>query len=406
MKTYLFIFGRHPALSLAELYAFAETEQLTLTVTGLSSEVAVVTGIPEAQAETLLMRLAGTIKIAVVLGSLVPPEKNDVVAWTNLLQPFVKNHPLRSFGMSYYGAAQLLPGVTPQEHIALTLKKEFREASGKVRWVSGRGKPLSSVQVDKNHMVGETGSEFIIAVSSAEEAYIAKTLSVQPFEDWSNRDFGRPSRDARSGMLPPKLARLMVNLLGLPHEGTLLDPFCGSGTVLMEALLSGWTSVIGSDKSAKAVMDSQKNMEWLNNSQRIATSGCSFFTRSVEELTALIPERSVAAIVTEPDLGPALREPPTTEEAMRIAKTLVPLYKQALETFAHILSPGGRVVIVFPCWITQDHEEVVLPLRETDLPTGLRERLLLDWSTTKNTFIYRRPDQFVARKIVSFEAVL
>ena len=35
---------------------------------------------------------------------------------------------------------------------------------------------------------------------------------MQDFEQWGARDYGRPSRDAVRGMLPPKLARMMVNL--------------------------------------------------------------------------------------------------------------------------------------------------------------------------------------------------
>ena len=87
---------------------------------------------------------------------------------------------------------------------------------------------------------------------------LAQTEAVQPFEQFSARDFGRPGRDDLSGMLPPKLAIIMINLAQTPLNSILLDPFCGSGTILSEAVLLGYTNLIGTDISEKAIADSKK----------------------------------------------------------------------------------------------------------------------------------------------------
>ena len=66
----------------------------------------------------------------------------------------------------------------------------------------------------------------------------------------------KPYRDMRRGMLPPKLARSLVNLaIGAksPSDMTILDPFCGTGTVLMEAMLLG-THVVGTDLAPAVFM--------------------------------------------------------------------------------------------------------------------------------------------------------
>src|SRR5207247_323255 len=89
---------------------------------------------------------------------------------------------------------------------------------------------------------------------------LARTVALQPFEEFGQRDFGRPGFDAASGMLPPKVALMMLNLSGIPREGAMLDPFCGSGTILMEAFVQGYANITGSDISAAAAESTKKNI--------------------------------------------------------------------------------------------------------------------------------------------------
>lgn len=63
----------------------------------------------------------------------------------------------------------------------------------------------------------------------------------------------------RAGALKPTAAAAMVFLAGPPDRRPLLDPTCGSGTILSEATAAGW-STVGSDLDAKAV-----NIAQLNN---------------------------------------------------------------------------------------------------------------------------------------------
>jgi len=52
--------------------------------------------------------------------------------------------------------------------------------------------------------------------------------------------------------------------------------------------------------------------------------------------------------VTEPDLGPALRQVPTGSYAQRIMEKLQPLYHNFLEESFKVLRKGGRLVVVSP----------------------------------------------------------
>jgi tRNA (guanine10-N2)-dimethyltransferase len=59
--------------------------------------------------------------------------------------------------------------------------------------------------------------------------------------------------------MDPKLARLMVNLTGM-MQGTIVDPFCGTGGILLEAGLMGF-AVKGSDIDRRMVVMSRKNLQ-------------------------------------------------------------------------------------------------------------------------------------------------
>ncbi len=70
----------------------------------------------------------------------------------------------------------------------------------------------------------------------------------------------------RPGALRPTVAAAMVRLLSRPSfDGVLLDPFCGSGTILTEAAAVGWRP-LGADLDPEAVKVARSNVQgaaWL-----------------------------------------------------------------------------------------------------------------------------------------------
>lgn len=403
--TYAFVLGREPALSIAELVATLKTADPDCDPkAGLYSPAVMIAKTAKPLDVAWFNALGGTVKMAEVVA-----ETDDVEGGAaEILKGLSKGKV--DFGISFYS---LGPGLRRGDErgwddkalkiLPLAVKKRLKEAGVGARVVlPTEGAALTSVQVAKNGLLRK-GAE-ILVIGVGKKAVLARTVAVQAFESFSGRDFGRPGRDAKSGMLPPKLARLMVNLAGAPKEGVLLDPFCGSGTVLSEAALLGHRALIGTDVSEKAVQDTVRNFAWTVERAGVKAEAPKVFASDVKFLPEKLPAASVSAIVTEPFLGPPMRGDESDQKVHFIYLELMGLYRRAFEAFAKLLKPGGTVVIAFPVFggkrvnILRDLEAIgfragaLLPGKAAEA-LGLKSLVGL---------LYRRPDQKVGREIFRF----
>jgi len=148
----------------------------------------------------------------------------------------------------------------------------------------------------------------------------------------------------------------MINLAQVDQSAKILDPFCGSGTILQEALLLGYHGLIGSDISKKAIDDTKENLEWLKNSiDRVKGSDLpSLYNLDVRQLSQKI--KQVDAITAEPYLGPPLKGRESKDQIKKIITDLEQLYIDAFKEFDKILNPSGVVVIIFPVFIKNEKE--------------------------------------------------
>lgn len=107
------------------------------------------------------------------------------------------------------------------------------------------------------------------------KGYFAVTLACQDVDAFAGRDMNK-GRDMEVGMLPPKLARMMVNLVSgrggaessdnAKHNFSakrVYDPFCGLGTVLIEAFDLGYRDLLGTDISEKMAESTANALEPL-----------------------------------------------------------------------------------------------------------------------------------------------
>ncbi|MBU4453107.1 hypothetical protein L6260_00600 [Candidatus Parcubacteria bacterium] len=384
MQTFA-ILGSHSRLSLAELKAVTKTD-----INKSSDQSAVF----EYNKDLLHLqnKLGGTQKLGEVLGSVKDAQEIEAHLLA-ILKDQVGDNKLR-FGISVYDLGDTKRTKELQKFmlkVGINLKKAIKQSGRSARLVTAKEPTLSTVVVAKNKLISD-GVEFVIMVGGS-EILIGVTKAIQDFEDWSHRDYDRPARDARSGMLPPKLARMMVNLAGVdPKNSYLLDPFCGSGTILMEASLLGFDNVIGSDISKNAIDDTRENLQWLID-QNYPVADHTLICSSADFMSDKLDNNLVDVIVTEPFLGNPRSGREQEIEITRGIKSLSDLYESSFLELDKILRPGGKMVIASPIHFIDDKE---FPVPTIEIMESL------GYSLEHEPMLYKRETQFVGRNILIF----
>ena len=342
----------------------------------------------EKVAPSIIADLGGTIKIGVsvadfsteiVKGAFLQKDKEaqaqigrGVVA-SGLVDAMFKAESEKTlFGVSVYCAEKQLRTVSKviQRFIGSSIKRELAGYCKKSKFMGfakGRKLPqLSHIEVLKKNLV-ENKAEILFCVGRA-QTFVATTIAVHnPFE-FQKRDVGKPVQ-RKIFAIPPRLARIMVNLAACTEGQVLLDPFCGVGTILQEALLTK-AKAIGVDINRWCVEAATRNMEWLKNEYELENAEYRVLQGDVHRLSQKIGWEQVDCVVTEPDLGPALRQVPTTSYAVRIAEKLEPLYCGLLEEAYKVLKSGGRLVLVSPWIKTRSGNPVTMGIEEKAVELG------------------------------------
>jgi len=167
--------------------------------------------------------------------------------------------------------------------------------------------------------------------------------------------------------LSPRLARTLVNLADLRPGQTVLDPFCGSGTILIEAYGKS-LRCLGLDSRASRVQEARENIRWSIGG--VTDRGYDVRKGDARELTRMLRGSKVDAIVTEPLLLPRLDARPKTSTAQALVEEAAQVYNDALASMADSIQSEGRIVVVVPVIQTMDGDEVTLTLEGRKL--GLR----------------------------------
>ncbi len=374
MYQYAFVLGHEPDLSYIEIQSIArvffghETPDLTR-----HKHIAILTTTEEIDAPAWMQRLGGTQKILKAIS--ITHDTNPLISITKHLQEVQPEGKL-VFSISGDDA----------KGRAKEIKKRLKNIGRSVRYVE----PKNAATVEHNRLVEKQGD---IVISHGCVWY---TVALQPFEAFADRDYGRPMADSKRGMLPPKLARMMINIAGLKVTASLYDPFCGLATVLSEGYTLGYSSLIGSDIDPKAIAQAKENIQWIIQKEGRAITP-HLFTHDATIHTPL-PPTSVDAIITEPFLGKPIRGYEDIATIKTSARGLQALYTKSFTAFAQALKQNAIVVFIFPSFICDG--EVVTTISVRDIENlGYRH---IPFSPTLPFLRYHRETQYIARDIYQF----
>ena len=409
MQNYYFILGRENKISQMELFCILANFDFGFSTTNISiladDILEIKLNAPAEKIADLINILGGTVKI---FQKIALREANIV----ELLER--ENLP----GKIIFAISNYQKGKIDTFKLALSTKRSY---PGSMRIVDGKdGEKLSSAQSFQYEMDRKNVEYGLF------DTGIGKLIAVQNIALWSEKDYGKPRSDATSGMLPPKLARMMVNLAvsqvesresGAPsgkrdttplhptHHTPLLvvDPFCGSGNVLLEAISLGF-GIIGSDISEKAVEDTKANIKWLiskfecQNPKQISNQK---FQISKQDATRFdfSKIKQDFVVVTEPYLGKPRKSKLRIEEEKEIREESVKLYTDFLLNLKLAASSKKlkAVVIVFPLFELANGKQ--LSIWENCVDTLHK----IGYTTDSQPLIYGRDYQVVKRQIVTLK---
>jgi len=134
------------------------------------------------------------------------------------------------------------------------------------------------------------------------------------------------------GALKPPVAAALVRLAGRPRTDLLLDPYCGSGTILAEASGLGW-AVSGGDVDSQAVQTARQTM---------LACGATGPVARWDAAALPLPDASVDGLVSNLPWGHQVERP----------DSLPPL----LAEIGRVVKPGGRVVL-----LTEQPQALAIP---------------------------------------------
>lgn len=395
--TSICILGRQPALGLAELESLYGSGHIVPLCPGIA-------GLTLAAGDIDFNRLGGSTRLGRVLAVLPSKLWKDVEKQLGKsLLAMAQQLPegKLQLGISVYG----IP-VTPAKLTAtgLTLKKVVRAKTGRsLRLCPNNSLELGTAQVLHNHLTSAMGVEFLVVAMDNGQTLLAQTVAVQDIESYALRDRGRPKRDARVGMLPPKLAQIIINLAtgqleskgarAKRQELTILDPFCGTGVVLQEALLMGY-SPYGTDLEPRMVGYAQENLEWFCSGQtfrgswRIEQGDATHFTWT--------PPFDL--IASETYLGRAFTQLPDAIVLQKTIRECDLIISKFLRNIASQLAPGTRLCLAIPAWQSTQGNFRYLPL--VDHLDDLGYNRISFEHVGNEGLLYYRPAQIVARQLL------
>ena len=390
---FIAILGRQPEISIAELEAVYGAER----VKKISSQATTIYS-----DNFSIDKLGGTIKCGHVI-SRVKSQKSDhhtlLQASKVIAEKYTKNlsHSQKkiTFGISFYGNK-----VDPRniQKIGIILKNSLKKSGVSLRLIPNKTAALSTATSHNNKLGrSETKIEIIIVRAINGDFLIAESRGAQNINSYTQRDRERPKRDAFVGMLPPKLAQIMINLSGAQSGSYLWDPFCGTGTVLQEATLLS-INTYGSDLSDKMVDYTSENMRWLEKTFSTNTAWQVFQADATSVKLTPEQKQQITHIICETYLGQPFSTTPSPAKLKEVVGNCNHIISEFLKNIHDQIRPESTLCMAVPAWQNQHGQFTHLPLIKNLSKLGYQP-------ITDKNLLYHRPDQVVAREIMVLKPI-
>ena len=386
-----FILGRQPEIGLAELQAVYKKEPQLI-----ASNVALL-DISSQTALASSKRLGAIVKIIQVVDKKFTVSKSNLTALCQQL--FTDVDGKITLGVSYYD-----PRASKRSAISLgqELQSILKGLGHSTRLLPTNNAVLGAATILHNGLSGQNPKKVelnFIKTSDQASLCVGRTIYIQDIDAYTFRDRRRPRRDARNGMLPPKLAQTMINLAvhasksGQIQGANLLDPFCGTGVVLQEAALMGM-DVFGTDLNPDMVNNTKVNINWLNRVLHLdVVPNLAIGDATTFDWKSWASPDKINLVATETYLGRAYTTPPAADELKYNITACNIIIDKFLANISKQLPSGCGLCIGVPVWFVRDH------IHHLPCTNRLDSHRFINQADGAN-LIYHRPDQIVGRELL------
>ncbi len=316
---YLFILGRNPELSKLELKEFFKGK----IKSSEEKDTALILDLEYLEKDSL-KKLGGIIRIGKIL--LETSEKNLEKDLEKIEIYSEKSNKLTYTLWEYSSYSEEL-----KEYLKNRLKSEKIKANYK-----GLNREIKMQENFLRIPSSKTLNKEYFLFSSKDKEYFGEITEFPNSEEIEKRDIEKPVRREELA-ISPRLSKIMINLANLKEGETLIDPFCGIGVILSEALLQK-IKVIGIDKDKSAIQGAEKNLKWFKFKKD------NYLLFNSDSTKIKIPKGD--SIVTEPDLGETFKKIPTKEKAKKIIKEFEALIEKTINNLKE--NTENRIVFTSP----------------------------------------------------------
>jgi len=292
---YIFILGRNIDLSLAEIRAYFSKESNEIKVSEIVKNACLVDTERPIEEKTV-EKFGGIIGIAEVLefGNV-----KEIIKNLNKHELYFGTSNKLNYCMWDFAEEEdsddlfeYLKARFKTEKLKSTLKR----LPAKITLQDGTKVPnISSALIEEEYVL----------FSENDKSYFARITQKCNYEEIEARDMEKPIRREELS-ISPRLSKILINLSGVKEDEVLIDPFCGIGVILSEALLQN-INVVGVDRDNSAIKGARENLKWFkfNPKRYILENGDS----------SRIRISKANGVATEPDLGETLRKITTEKKA-------------------------------------------------------------------------------------------
>lgn len=253
-----------------------------------------------------------------IIGSAENPEVLERLGYTHLVLEYLGS----------FRPGEDLP-FDPREHVKGEFAARFKKLDFEGGFESLKNSILKELDpyIDKANL---TDPEVAIYFFLTED----KIYSGKLMYEFSGAEFYRRGSEAKPFSQPitvdPRSARCWINLSQTEEGGKVLDPFCGTGTVLVEAGLMG-LKVYGSDIDSRMVSGTRINMDYFGVEGEIRKA-------DIQKLSGTWDEK-FDAVVTDPPYG---------RSSMVGGSEIEGIYRSSMQQFEKVLKRGCRCVLGAP----------------------------------------------------------